>query len=139
MAHGLLVLPDRLESRPKEFSEGSMPARKMVPRVPDPGRIRRIRGSFAWLDHRLLQEGHLERLTLVDLAVYVFLVLAGDQNGVSFYNKATLTKRLSIGWDQFEESKARLLERGYIAFRPFSPGDVDGFYQVLPLPEAPRA
>jgi hypothetical protein len=116
-----------------------MPARKVVPIVPDPDRIRRIRSSFAWLDHRLLREEHLQALTLVDLAVYVFLVLAGDQNGVSFYNKATLTKRLSIDWDQFEGSKARLLNRGYIAFRPYSPGDVDGFYQVLPLPEAPRA
>lgn len=116
-----------------------MQARKVVPIVPEPGRIRRIRGSFAWLDHRLLRERHLERLTLVDLAVYVFLVLAADQNGVSFYNKATLTKRLSIGWDEFEGAKRRLLESGYVAFRPFSPGDVDGFYQVLPLPEAPRA
>lgn len=111
-----------------------MPARKVVPIVPDPGRIRRIRGSFAWLDHGLLRDVHLERMGLVELAVYVFLVLAADRNGVSFYNKATLTKRLSIDWDQFEEAKARLLERGYIAFRPFSAGDVDGFYQVLPLP-----
>lgn len=111
-----------------------MPARKIVPVVPDASRIRRIQGSFAWLDHRLLREGHLERMTLLDLGVYVFLVLAADSRGLSFYNKATLTKKLQIDWDDFEGAKARLLERGYIAFRPFSPGDVDGFYQVLPLP-----
>lgn len=111
-----------------------MSAHKIVPVVPEPSRIRRIQGSFAWLDHRLLRDRHLERMTLVDLAFYVFLILAADRNGVSFYNKATLTKRLAIGWDEYEESKARLVERGYIAFRPFSPGDVDGFYQVLPLP-----
>jgi hypothetical protein len=111
-----------------------MPARKVVPIVPDPSRIRRIQGSFAWLDHRLLREGHLEQMALVDLAVYVFLVLAADKNGISFYNKATASKKLGIDWDQFEESKARLLERGFIAFRPFAEGDVDGFYQVLPLP-----
>lgn len=111
-----------------------MPARKVVPVVPEPGRIRRIEQSFAWLDHRLLREGHLEGMSLVDLAVYVFLVLASDARGVSFYNKATITKKLAIDWDDFEESKARLLERGYIAFRPFAPRDVDGFYQVLPLP-----
>lgn len=116
-----------------------MPARKIIPVVPDPARIRRIRGSFAWLDHRLLREGHLERLTMVDLAVYVFLVLAADVQGISFYSKASITKKLQIDWDAFEGAKARLLSMGYIDFRPFSPGDVDGFYQILPLPEAPRA
>jgi hypothetical protein len=116
-----------------------MALRKIVPIVPAPDRIRKIQGSFAWLDHRLLREGHLECLSLVDLAVYVFLVLAADARGLSFYSKASLTKKLQIDWDAFEGSKARLLERGYIAFRPFSPGDIDGFYQVLPLPEVPRA
>jgi hypothetical protein len=115
-----------------------MTARKIVPILPDPLNVRRIRGSFAWLDHRLLRDGHLERLTPIDLAVYVFLVLAADRNGVSFYSKAALTKRLSIDWDEFEESKARLLERGYIAFRPFAAGDVDGFYQILPVPAGDR-
>ena len=113
-----------------------MPARKIVPIVPVPSRIRRIDRSFAWLDHRLLREGHLEQMSLVDLAVYVFLVLAADASGVSFYNKATLTKKLGIDWDAFEGAKARLLERGLIAFRPHSPGDVEGVYQVLPVPPA---
>jgi hypothetical protein len=111
-----------------------MPARRLVPVVPAPERIRRIRGSFAWLDHRLLREGHLDRLSLVDIAVYLYLVLVADRNGVSFYRKDVISKRLGIDWSQFEESKARLLERGLIAFRPFTPRDVDGFYQVLPVP-----
>jgi hypothetical protein len=111
-----------------------MPARRLVPIVPAPDRIRRIRGSFAWLDHRLLREGHLEQMSLVDMVVYLFLVLVADRNGVSFYRKDVICKRLGIDWDQFEESKARLLERGLIAFRPFVPRDVDGFYQVLPVP-----
>lgn len=49
---------------------------RRAPVVPDPTRIRRIQGSFAWMDHRLLREGHLERMTLTDLAVYVFLILS---------------------------------------------------------------
>ena len=116
-----------------------MPARRIVPVVPEPARIRRIERSFAWLDHRLLREGHLEQMSLVELAVYTFLVLAADASGVSFYNKATLTKKLGIDWDAFEGAKARLLERGYIAFRPHSPGDVDGTYQVLPIPAVVRS
>lgn len=111
-----------------------MPARKVVPIVPEPLRIRRIRGSFAWLDHRLARDGFLERMSLIDLAVYVFLVLAADRNGVSFYRKDVISNTLGIEWSQFEQAKARLLERGLIAFRPFTKGDVDGFYQILPLP-----
>ena len=111
-----------------------MPARRLVPVVPAPEQIRRIRGSFAWLDHRLLREGHLDRMSLVDMVVYLFFVLVADRNGVSFYRKDVISKRLGIDWDQFEESKARLVERGLIAFRPYVPRDVDGFYQVLPVP-----
>ena len=110
-----------------------MPIRKLVPVVPDPGRIRRIQGSFAWLDHRLVRDGHLERLSVTDMAVYLFLALVADRNGVSFYRKDVMSKRLGIDWGDFEESKTRLLERGLIAFRPFTTHDVDGFYQVLPL------
>jgi hypothetical protein len=111
-----------------------MPARKIVPIVPDPARIRRIQGSFAWIDHRLVRDGHLDRLSLVDMAVYLFLVIVADANGVSFYRKDLISKRLGIHWDQFEDAKARLLERGFIAFRPFTARDVDGFYQILPVP-----
>ncbi len=111
-----------------------MLTRKRVPLVPAPDRVRQIHGSFAWLDHRLLREGHVERMTLQDLAVYVFLVLAADRSGTSFYRKDVVCRKLGIDWGEFEESKARLLERGFIAFRPFSPHDVDGFYQVLPVP-----
>ena len=115
-----------------------MPARKVVPVVPAPERIRRIQGSFAWLDHRLLREGHLERMSLADIAVYLFLILVADRNGVSFYRKDVISKRLGLDWGDFEESKARLLERGLIAFRPFAAGDVDGFYQILPVPAGGR-
>lgn len=116
-----------------------MPAWKIVPVVPEPARIRRIQGSFAWLDHRLARDGHLGRMTLSELAVYVFLVLAADRHGVSFYRKETIAKRLGIGWGDVDEAKARLLEKGLIAFRPFTPLDVDGFFQVLPLPEIRHA
>ena len=111
-----------------------MPARKVKPILPEPARVRRIEGSFGWIDHRLMREGVLDNMTLFEVAVYLFLVLAADKTGVSFYRKDVISKRLWIDWSQFEEAKARLLEKGLIAFRPFSPGGVDGFYQVLPVP-----
>jgi len=75
-----------------------MLARKRVPLVPEPDRVRRIQGRFAWLDHRLLREGHVERMTLQDLAVYVFLVLAADRTGTSFYRKDVVCRKLGIDW-----------------------------------------
>jgi hypothetical protein len=111
-----------------------MAVTKRVPVVPDPGRVRRIQGSFAWIDQRLLRQGHLEQMTLADLAVYVFLVLVADRTGTSFYRKDLICRKLGMDWGAFEECKARLLERRLIAFRPFTAGDVDGFYQVLPVP-----
>jgi glutathione S-transferase len=105
------------------------------PVVPEPGRVRRIGRSFAWLDHRLAREGYLERMTLADMALYVFLALAADRFGVSFYRKEVIANKLGIDWAQVEGAKARLVALGLVAFRPFSPGDVNGFYQVLPLPQ----
>jgi len=34
--------------------------------VPRPDVVRRINGSFGWIDHRLLRDKHIERLTLED-------------------------------------------------------------------------
>lgn len=107
--------------------------------VPRPDHVRRIRGSFAWLDHRLLREGHLERLTLEDLGVYVFLVLAADRQGLSYYNQEKICRFLGLSWEEFREARERLVERDLIAFEPFNRGDVNGWYQVLPLPECRNA
>ena len=111
-----------------------MAALKRQPVVPDPSRVRRIAGGFGWIDHRLLREGHLERLTFFDIALYLFLVIVANRDGVSWYRKDVISKKVGMDWSQFETAKARLLERGLIAFKPFAPREVDGFYQVLPLP-----
>lgn len=107
--------------------------------IPRPDQVRRIRGSFAWLDHRLLREGRLERLTLEDLGVYVFLVLAANREGVSWYNHERIERCLALSWEEFRDARDRLVERDFVAFEPFNRGDVNGWYQVLPLPESSNA
>lgn len=107
--------------------------------VPVPDRIRKIDGSFAWLDHRLRRDGHLERLTREDICLYVFLVLAADRDGVSYYRKEKMCQALGVSWEQFEIARERLIERNYIAFASYRPGDINGYHQVLPLPERPHA
>jgi hypothetical protein len=107
----------------------------MQRRVPRPDQIRTINGSFAWIDHRLIRNGHLEGMSLEEIALYVFLVLAADRSGVSFYRKDVISNKLGIDWDRFEFAKKRLIEKRLIAFEPFRPGQVDGFFQVLGVPE----
>jgi hypothetical protein len=57
--------------------------------IPQPQRVRRIESSFAWIDHRLLRKGYLAVLTPGEQSLYLFLVLAADRHGVSFYRKTS--------------------------------------------------
>ena len=60
--------------------------------IPQPQRVRRIEKSFAWIDHRLLRNGYLQVMSHQDQALYLFLVLAGDRHGVSFYRKEKILR-----------------------------------------------
>ena len=51
-----------------------------------PRRVRKIAGSFAFIEHRFLQDGFLENLTHHELLLYFFLILAADRYGISFYS-----------------------------------------------------
>ena len=58
-----------------------------APLIPD--RVRRIGSDgFAYLHHRFLRDGFLSSLGRDELALYVFLLLAGNRDGVSFYRYA---------------------------------------------------
>jgi hypothetical protein len=102
--------------------------------VPRPDRIRRIRGSFSWIDHRFIRDGHMEKLTRDEIALYAFLVVVGNRDGVSFYRMEKICEHLSyMDWGDFQKARDRLIALGLIAFRPFSPHEPNGFYQVLSL------
>lgn len=102
--------------------------------VPCPRRLRRIRGSFSWLDHRLIRDGHLEKLTRDEIALYTFLVLVGNRDGVSFYRLEKICRYLDeMDWSDFHDARQGLIRSGLIAYRPFGPGEPNGFYQVLSL------
>lgn len=51
-----------------------------------PERIRRLSGSFSWIDHGILTDGFLTSMSRDEILLYFFLVLVGDKNGVSFYS-----------------------------------------------------
>ena len=101
--------------------------------IPQPQKIRRIKRSFAWVDHRLLRNGYLSVATLQDLALYLFLVLAADRNGVSFYRKEKICDILHLDFRQFEVARDRLIDMKLIAFEGYTILSPNGYYQVLPI------
>ena len=51
-----------------------------------PERIRHIEGSFAFIPHRFLTDGFFAALSHHELLVYLFLIMAADRYGLSFYS-----------------------------------------------------
>jgi hypothetical protein len=105
--------------------------------LPQPQRVRRIEQSFAWIDHRLVRNGFLPVMTHQDQSLYLFLVLAADRNGVSFYRKEKICDHLGLDFGQFEVAKDRLVGLKLIAFEPYTALSPNGFYQVLPVDGQP--
>lgn len=105
------------------------PCISRAPIVPD--RIRRIDGqSFAFLPHRFLREGFLSALSPKELRLYVFLVLAADRNGLSFYGFERICSALEVDLDDFLDARNGLIDKDLVAF--------DGTrFQVLSLPPRP--
>lgn len=92
-------------------------------------RIRKISGSFSWIDHRILSSGFLQAMTTHEIALYFFLVLVGDKNGVSFYHYDKICSLLKIDVDAYITARNRLIDKSLIAFDQTR-------YQVLELPKS---
>lgn len=96
-----------------------------------PARVRRIDGSFAFVPHRFLRDGFLTSLSPDERGLYLFLVLAADKAGVSFYSYDRICSTLELDPDSYLDARNGLLAKDLIAF--------DGTrFQVLSLPAAPR-
>ena len=96
-----------------------------------PQRIRRIDGQgFAFLLHRFLRDGFLQALSRDQLALYIFLLLAGNREGVSFYRYDAICSTLALSLDDYIAARNSIIDMDLIAF--------DGTrFQVLSLPDAP--
>jgi hypothetical protein len=101
--------------------------------IPQPQNIRNIKGSFAWIDHRLMRNGYLQVMTHDDMVLYLFLILAADRNGVSFYRKEKICKAVSLDFNQFEIARDRLVNMKLIVFEGYSVLSPNGYYQILPV------
>ena len=91
-------------------------------------RVRRIHGSFAFIEHRFLSEGFWQSLTPRELLLYLFLVLVADRHGLSYYRYDKICTLLKISLDDYIMARDTLMAKDLIAF--------DGLlFQVLSLPE----
>ena len=95
-------------------------------------RIRRIDGGFSFIPHRFLLEGFLAALNQQELLLYLFLVLASDRNGLSYYSYDRICTLLQLNLDEYIAARDGLIEKDLIVF--------DGsLFQVLALPPKPVA
>jgi hypothetical protein len=95
-----------------------------------PDRIRRIQGSFAYIEHRFLRESFWQSLSHLELLLYFFLILVADRNGISFYSYDKICTLLRTTLDDYLRARNSLIAKDLLAF--------DGhLFQVLSLPEAP--
>ena len=101
----------------------------MMEKIPIiPQRVRRIDGSFAFIEHRFLRDGFWSNLDHKELLLYLFLVMVGDRRGISFYCYDRICNLLEVSVDDYILARNTLIKKDLIAF--------DGkFFQVLSLPE----
>jgi hypothetical protein len=95
-----------------------------------PQRIRKIKSSFAFIEHRFLRDGFWSTLDQHQLLLYVFLIIVADRNGLSYYSYDKICTLLKIAVDQYIVARDALIEKDLIGF--------DGhLFQVLSLPNEP--
>lgn len=99
-------------------------------RILNPDRIRRINGGFSFIPHRFLLDGFLVSLTREEILLYLFLVLASDRNGLSFYSYDQICSLIQLHLDDYIDARNGLIKKDLLVF--------DGtLFQVLDLPKEP--
>lgn len=101
-------------------------------KILDPNRTRRIDGGFSFIPHRFLTDGFLASLSQKEFLLYLFLILASDRHGLSFYSYDAICTLLQLNFDQYVAARDGLIDQNLIAFN----GTI---FQVLALPEKPNA
>ena len=93
-----------------------------------PDRIRKISGTFGFIEHRFLKDGFFYSLTHHERSLYLLLVLVADRNGLSFYGYDKICTLLRITLEEFILARDGLIYKDLLAF--------DGrTFQILSLPQ----
>ena len=97
-------------------------------KILNPVRVRQINGGFSFIPHRFLLDGFLASLDQKELLLYLFLILASDRFGLSFYSYDTICTLLELSLDEYIASRNSLMDKDLIAFN-------GTLFQVLSLPQ----
>ena len=97
-------------------------------KILNPVRVRQINGGFSFIPHRFFLDGFLASMDQKEILLYLFLILASDRFGLSFYSYDAICTLLELSLDEYIASRNSLMDKDLIAF--------DGtLFQVLDLPE----
>ena len=99
-------------------------------KVIDKKRIRKICGSFSWMDHRVITGGFLNDLSTIAILLYFFLACVSDRHGISYYHDDRMCRLLKIDLARLGEAREELIQRSLIVYEY-------PLYQVLALPDKP--
>lgn len=78
-------------------------------------RRRKINGGFGWVEHRFIREGHLQNLSAPEIALYFFLALVSDANGISFYGPERTMALLKLDEADYFGGLSGLEQKDYIS------------------------
>ncbi len=90
-------------------------------------RIRKINGSFAFIEHQFLRNGFFSILNRDERSLYLFLILAADRTGVSYYSYDRICTLTGMSDNEYIVARNSLIDKDLIAFDGY-------FFQVLSLP-----
>jgi hypothetical protein len=93
-------------------------------------RLRRVPDGFGWVDHLLVRGGYVRRADAKAWALYLILVVVGDEHGLSYYSDRSLSRLLSLSEEEISAARRRLVAAEVIAYE-------EPLYQVLALEETP--
>lgn len=100
----------------------------MIKKEPiQPEQIRQIEHPFGWIPLRFVTDGYLAGCTQEELALYLFLTVAADKWGLSFYGQKRICDLLGMDQETLEFARQKLTDKNLIAYQK-------PLYQVLSLP-----
>jgi len=92
----------------------------------NPLRLRRVPNQFSWVDHRLVRDRRIDACSHAAAALYLFLIIVSDAQGLSYYSDPTLMQRLRMDGLTLAQARINLIRADLIAWRK-------PIYQVLSL------
>lgn len=73
--------------------------------------------SYSIIDHQIIHGGYLYRLSHESMILYLFLVVAGNCDGRSFWADRTIAQMLRISLDQLNIARQQLIKENLISYK----------------------